>query len=86
MQQNEPFRASGRRRGSLGEAWLVLVLAMVFGATLAGVHVGLRDRIETPLLDVSRRELRRFDQHLCWVIRLHFRFPFPMQTLRPASQ
>lgn len=33
-------------KGRLGEAWLVLILALVFGATLASVHVGLRDRIE----------------------------------------
>lgn len=28
------------------EAWLVLVLALVFGGLLAGVHLGLSDRIE----------------------------------------
>jgi electron transport complex protein RnfG len=28
------------------EAWLVLVLALVFGGLLAGVHLGLTDRIE----------------------------------------
>ena len=28
------------------EAWLVLVLALVFGALLAGIHLGLTDRIE----------------------------------------
>jgi electron transport complex protein RnfG len=30
----------------LKQAWLVLVLAVCFGAALAGVHVGLSDRIE----------------------------------------
>ena len=30
----------------LGQAWLVLVLALCFGAALAGVELGLRDRIE----------------------------------------
>ena len=30
----------------LKQAWLVLVLAVCFGAALAGVHVGLSGRIE----------------------------------------
>lgn len=34
------------RQSYLGQAWLVLVLALVFGGTLAGVHVGLQGRIE----------------------------------------
>lgn len=33
----------------LGQAWLVLILSLVFGGTLAGVHVGLVDRIEANL-------------------------------------
>lgn len=33
----------------LGQAWLVLILSLVFGGTLAGVHVGLEDRIEANL-------------------------------------
>jgi len=33
----------------LGQAWLVLILSLVFGGTLAGVHVGLNDRIEANL-------------------------------------
>jgi len=37
------------RESYLGQAWLVLVLALVFGGTLAGVHVGLKDRIEANL-------------------------------------
>ncbi len=37
------------RESYLGQAWLVLILALVFGGTLAGVHVGLRDRIEANL-------------------------------------
>ena len=31
------------------QSWLVLSLALVFGGTLAGVHVGLKDRIEANL-------------------------------------
>lgn len=37
------------RESYLGQAWLVLILALVFGGTLAGVHVGLQDRIEANL-------------------------------------
>lgn len=37
------------RESFLGQAWLVLVLALVFGGTLAGVHVGLQERIEANL-------------------------------------
>jgi electron transport complex protein RnfG len=37
------------RQSFLGQAWLVLVLALVFGGTLAGVHVGLQERIEANL-------------------------------------
>lgn len=37
------------RESFLGQAWLVLVLALVFGGTLAGVQVGLQDRIEANL-------------------------------------
>ena len=37
------------RQSFLGQAWLVLVLALVFGGTLAGVQVGLQDRIEANL-------------------------------------
>jgi electron transport complex protein RnfG len=33
------------RDSFLGQAWLVLVLALVFGGTLAGVQVGLQERI-----------------------------------------
>ncbi len=34
------------RDSYLGQAWLVLLLAVAFGATLAGVHTGLNERIE----------------------------------------
>ena len=34
------------RDSYLGQAWLVLLLAVAFGATLAGVHTGLNSRIE----------------------------------------
>lgn len=37
------------RESFLGQAWLVLVLALVFGGTLAGVQVGLQERIEANL-------------------------------------
>jgi electron transport complex protein RnfG len=37
------------RESYLGQAWLVLVLSLAFGGTLAGVHVGLKDRIEANL-------------------------------------
>jgi len=37
------------RESYLGQAWLVLILSLVFGGTLAGVHVGLQDRIEANL-------------------------------------
>lgn len=36
----------GNKDGYIRQAWLVLVLAACFGAALAGVHVGLADRIE----------------------------------------
>lgn len=34
------------RTSHLGQAWLVLVLAVAFGGTLAAVHTGLDERIE----------------------------------------
>ncbi len=37
------------RRSYLGQAWLVLLLSLVFGSVLAAVHVGLSDRIEANL-------------------------------------
>lgn len=40
---------AGLRQNFLGQAWLVLVLALVFGGTLAGVQVGLQERIEANL-------------------------------------
>jgi electron transport complex protein RnfG len=40
---------TGLRESYLGQAWLVLVLALVFGGTLAGVQVGLQERIEANL-------------------------------------
>jgi electron transport complex protein RnfG len=33
------------RQSHLGQAWLILLLALLFGATLAGLHFGLSDRI-----------------------------------------
>lgn len=37
------------RESFLGQAWLVLVLSLIFGGTLAGVHVALEDRIDANL-------------------------------------
>lgn len=37
------------RESFVAQSWLVLVLALAFGATLAGVQVGLSDRIEANL-------------------------------------
>lgn len=43
----EPLKSL--RESYLGQAWLVLILSLLFGGSLAGVHVGLRDRIEANL-------------------------------------
>lgn len=37
------------RQSYLGQAWLVLILSLLFGGALAGVQVGLKDRIEANL-------------------------------------
>ena len=41
----------------LKQAWLVLTLALVFGAALAGVHVGLSDRIATNKLNETFQQI-----------------------------
>jgi electron transport complex protein RnfG len=37
---------TSHRESFLAQSWLVLLLALIFGGTLAGVHVGLAARIE----------------------------------------
>lgn len=45
------------KNSSLGQAWLVLMLATCFGAALAGVHVALAPRIRRNKIDKTYREI-----------------------------
>ena len=40
-----PRPAGGLKNSNIAQAWLVLVLALIFGSTLAAVQVNLKDRI-----------------------------------------
>ena len=46
-----------KNKGYLIQAWLVVMLATVFGAALAGVHVGLSDRIEQNKKDETLKRI-----------------------------
>ncbi len=45
MNANEDKKTEQKKAGYLGQAWLVLILATCSGAALAGVYVGLNDKI-----------------------------------------
>ncbi len=44
-------RTGSRCGGYIGQAWLVLAMALLFGAVLAGAHIALQPRIDENKLD-----------------------------------
>ena len=48
---------TSKKKGYLTQAWLVLLLAAVFGSALAGLHVGLDGRIQENKLAATRQQI-----------------------------
>ncbi|MFP4105693.1 MAG: FMN-binding protein [Phycisphaerae bacterium] len=51
-----------KRDGYIKQAWLVLLLALGFGAALAGVHLGLKDKIAANLRDKTLNQIPKLIQ------------------------
>ncbi len=49
--------AEPKKKSYLADAWLVLLLAVVFGVALAGVHLGLRDTIDDNKLGEAMKRI-----------------------------